>query len=257
MQDPNRTLLKLALPLRLTATAAQKMSPTLAYRVGKSLPGTFLQVFGMSERLVLFPRLTDSEKTRYEIVVKLISPLDEIKVVDERGSDIARGELGDLICRGPYTIRGYYKPEDHNSKVFDRNRFFWTGDIVRQDPDGNIVIEGCRKDVINRGGEKISAEEIEDLLIDHPKIKHIAIVPMPDPEYGERSCAYVIPEEGVKIDLENLATHVSQKKIAKFKYPERLEILDAFPHTNVGKISKKALREDIEEELRKEAKQEP
>jgi len=238
--------------LRLTGTGAQKMPPTLAYRVGRSIPGIFLQVFGMTEGVVLFPELTDPERVRCETVGKPISPLDEIKVVDEGGEEVPRGEIGELICRGPYTIRGYYKAEDYNRKVIDAYGFYWSGDLVRQDPEGNVIVEGRRKDVINRGGEKISAEEIEDLLIDHPKIHRVAIIPMSDPELGEKTCAYVIPRPGAELALQDLIGHLERKKIAKFKYPERLEIVDAFPHTNVDKVSKKALREDIEDKLARE-----
>jgi len=238
--------------LRLTGTGAQKMPPTLAYKVGRKLPGVFLQVFGMTEGVVLFPRLTDAEHVRYETVGKPISPLDEIKVVDEGGEEVPRGEIGELICRGPYTIRGYYKAEDYNRKVIDSNGFYWSGDLVRLDEEGNVIVEGRRKDVINRGGEKISAEEIEDLLIDHPKINRVAIIPMSDPELGEKTCAYVIPKGGAEPALQELIEHLAKKKVAKFKYPERLEIVASFPHTNVDKVSKKALREDIENKLAKE-----
>jgi 2,3-dihydroxybenzoate-AMP ligase len=203
--------------LRLTATGAQKMPPSLAYKIGTKLPGVFMQVFGMTEGVVLFPQLTDSDKVRYETVGKPISPWDEIKVVDEGGKEVPHGELGELICRGPYTIAGYFKAEEDNRKVINSDGFFWTGDLVRLDQDGNVIVEGRRKDVINRGGEKISAEEIEDLLIDHPKISRVAIIPMSDPELGEKSCAYIISEEGAEVHLQDLTDHLTNKKVAKYK----------------------------------------
>jgi 2,3-dihydroxybenzoate-AMP ligase len=240
--------------LRLTGTGAQKMPPSMAYKIGNKLPGLFLQVFGMTEGVVLIPRLDDTEKTRYETVGKPISPWDEIKVVDEEGKEVPPGELGELICRGPYTIRGYYKAEEYNRKAIDSDGFYWSGDLVRLDEDGNVIVEGRRKDVINRGGEKISAEEVEDLLIDHPKISRIAVIPMSDPELGEKACAYVIPEEGAELTLQDLTEALANKRVAKFKYPERLEIVDSFPYTSVDKVSKKALREDIEAKLLQESK---
>jgi len=154
-----------------------------------------------------------------------------------------------MICRGPYTIRGYYKAEEYNRKAFDAQGFYWTGDVVRLDEDGNVIIEGRTKDVINRGGEKISAEEVEDLLIDHPKIKRIALVPMPDQDLGEKACAYVIPEEGMDLTLQDLIDHLSEKRVAKYKFPERLEVVAALPYTNVGKVSKKTLQEDIKRKM--------
>jgi 2,3-dihydroxybenzoate-AMP ligase len=240
--------------LRFTATGAQKIPPSLAYKLGRKLPGVFLQVFGMTEGVVLFPSLSDPEKIRYETVGKPISPWDEIKVVNEEGQEVPPGGIGELICRGPYTIRGYYKAEEYNRKAIDAKGFYWSGDLVRLDEKGNVIVEGRRKDVINRGGEKISAEEVEDLLIDHPKIRRVTVVPMSDPELGEKGCAYVIPEEGVEITLQELIDHLTKKKVAKFKYPERLEVVDSFPYTSVDKVSKKALREDIEAKLLRELK---
>lgn len=239
--------------LRLTGTGAQKMPPSQAYQIAGKLPGLFMQIFGMTEGVVLIPRLDDTEKTRYETVGKPISPWDEIKVVDEEGKEVLPGELGELVCRGPYTIRGYYKAEEYNRKAIDSDGFYWSGDLVRLDEDGNVIVEGRRKDVINRGGEKISAEEIEDLLIDHPKIRRVAVIPMSDPELGEKACAYVIPEEGAKLTLQDLIEALANRRVAKFKYPERLEIVDSFPYTSVDKVSKKALREDIEAKLLQES----
>lgn len=238
--------------LRLSITSAQKMHSSVTYEIGSKLPGVFMQIFGMAEGIVIFPRITDPEKVRYETIGTPVSPSAEIKVVDEEGNEVPQGESGELICRGPDNIRGYYKAEEHNRKVFDSEGFFWTGDLVQMDENGNILIEGRSKDMINRGGEKISAEEVEDMLIDHPKINRIAIVAMPDPELGEKSCAYIIPEQGTELTLQDLTEHLEKKKIAKFKYPERLEITDSFPMTNLGKVAKKVLREDIEVKLARE-----
>jgi len=240
--------------LRLSMTGAQKMHPSQAYRIGKELKAVFMQGYGITEGTHIFPRLTDPERVRYETIGRPISPWDEIRVVDEEGKEVRPGELGELICRGPYTIPGYYKAGEQNLKAYDQDGFFWTGDLVRSDEEGNLVIEGRSKDVINRGGEKISAEEVEDLLIDHPKVNRVSVVAMPDPELGEKACAYVVPERGEAPTLEDLTEHLSRKKVAKFKYPERVELLDAFPYTDVGKVSKKALREDIEAKLWREGK---
>ncbi len=240
--------------LRLCMTAAQKMRTNVTYELGLRLPGTFMQVFGMAEGVTLYPRLTDPKKLRYETIGKPLSPWEEIKVVDEEGKEVSQGELGELVTRGPYNIRGYYKAEEHNRKAFDSEGFFCTGDLVRLDEDGNVIIEGRSKDMINRGGEKINAEEVEDFLISHPKISRVAVVDMSDADLGEKSCAYVIPDKGAEIKLQDLIDHLANKKIAKFKYPERLEIIDSLPYTNIGKVNKKALREDIEMKLLKEGK---
>ena len=107
------------------------------------------------------------------------------------------GEPGELLTRGPYTIRGYYRADDHNARAFTADGFYRTGDIVRRDPGGNLIVEGRAKDLINRGGEKISAEEIENLLLAHPAVREAAAVAMPHPVLGEQTCAYLVlrPDE--------------------------------------------------------------
>jgi non-ribosomal peptide synthetase component E (peptide arylation enzyme) len=118
--------------------------------------------------------------------------------------------------------------------------------MVRLHPSGNLIVEGRRKDLINRGGEKISAEEVENLLLSHPTVLNVAVVAMPDPVLGERACAYVIPRPGVPPTLAELTRFLSEdKRVARFKLPERLEVRDRLPTTAVGKISKKDLREEI------------
>jgi non-ribosomal peptide synthetase component E (peptide arylation enzyme) len=174
------------------------------------------------------------------------SPGDEIRIVDDAGAEVAPGEIGELQCRGPYTIRGYYRAEEHNRTAFTGDGYYRTGDLVRRHPSGNLVVEGRKKDLINRGGEKISAEEIENLLLGHPAVLNAAVVAMPDAVLGERACAYVIPRPGAVPTLESLNRYLlDERRIAKFKLPERLEVRDHFPTTAVGKIAKTALRDEL------------
>jgi non-ribosomal peptide synthetase component E (peptide arylation enzyme) len=112
---------------------------------------------------------------------------------------------------------------------------------MRQHRSGNYIVEGRKKDLINRGGEKISAEEIENLILSHPAVKDAACIPVPDPDLGERMCACVLLRDGQKITFEELKQFLMEKEIAKYKLPERLEILDEFPLSNIGKVSKKDL----------------
>jgi len=114
---------------------------------------------------------------------------------------------------------------------------------MRQHPSGNYIVEGRKKDLINRGGEKISAEEIENLILSHPSVKDVSCIPVPDPLLGERMCACVILREGQSLNLEKLKHFLVGKEIAKFKLPERLEILQDFPLSTFGKVSKKKLGE--------------
>jgi non-ribosomal peptide synthetase component E (peptide arylation enzyme) len=169
--------------------------------------------------------------------------------VDEDGKDVATGEAGELLVRGPYTIRGYYKAADHNRRAFTEDGFYRTGDMLRRDSLARLVVAGRVKDMVNRAGEKVSAEEIENLVIDHPKISAAALVPMSDPLVGERGCLFVVCEPGMTLGLSDIVIHLEGKRVAKFKFPERLEVVESFPTTAVGKIAKKALRERIERTL--------
>jgi non-ribosomal peptide synthetase component E (peptide arylation enzyme) len=211
------------------------------------------QVFGMAEGLLCYTRTDDPVEVIVETQGRPVSPDDEIRIVDDEGRPVPYGEVGELQCRGPYTIRGYYKAEEHNRTAFTPDGFYRTGDMVRLHPSGNLVVEGRKKDMINRGGEKISAEEVENLILGHPAVLNVAVIAMPDPGLGERTCACVILRPGLSLTLGELNRFLlDEKRIAKFKLPERLELRDRFPATAVGKISKKDLREEIRARLERE-----
>jgi non-ribosomal peptide synthetase component E (peptide arylation enzyme) len=241
--------------LRFLCAGGQKMLPELVDRTRATwssvTPG---HAFGMAEGLINLTRPDDPQDVIRETQGRPISPADEIKVVDDAGQEVPPGEVGELLTRGPYTIRGYYKAPEHNRAAFTPDGFYRTGDMVRLHPSGNLVVEGRRKDMINRGGEKISAEEVENLVLCHDSVHMAAVVAMPDPVLGERSCAFVIPRPGRTLTLEELTGFLIEKKIAKFKLPERLEIVQSFPLTGVGKVSKKDLREQIVATLKSEGK---
>jgi 2,3-dihydroxybenzoate-AMP ligase len=208
------------------------------------------QVYGMAEGLLCATRSSDPIEVILETQGRPASPDDETRIVDDDGKEVAPGEIGELLCRGPYTIRGYYKAEDYNRTAFTPDGFYRTGDLVRRHPSGNLIVEGRKKDTINRGGEKISAEEVESLILSHPAVLNAAVVAMPDAVLGERVCACVVLKPGASLSLEELAGFLrEEKRIARFKLPERLEILDRLPTTAVGKISKKDLREEIRRKL--------
>ena len=132
--------------------------------------------------------------------------------------------------------------------------FYRSGDLMRLHPSGNYMVEGRKKDLINRGGEKISAEEIENLILTHPAVQNVACVPMPDPILGERMCAYVIPHAGGSLTLQQLVAFLLDQEIAKHKLPERLEIVEEFPLSPFGKVSKKDLTERIGLKLKEDGK---
>jgi 2,3-dihydroxybenzoate-AMP ligase len=232
--------------IRTLAVGGSRLNPEPARAVLAAFGPVLSQVFGMAEGLLCSTRHGDPEEVVVETQGRPVSPDDEIRVVDEDGADVAPGELGELLCRGPYTIRGYYRAREHNRAAFTEDGFYRTGDMVRRHPSGNLVVEGRRKDLINRGGEKISAEEIENLLLGHPAVLNVAVVAMPDPVLGERACAYVVPRPGARPTLAELTRFLAEdKRIARFKLPERLELRERLPTTAVGKISKKDLRDEI------------
>lgn len=197
----------------------------------------------MAEGLLCFVRLDDPDELRYETVGRPISAGDEVRLVDEEGNTVPDGMVGELLVRGPYTLRGYFRDPEHNARSFTVEGFYKTGDLMRRHPSGNYIVEGRKKDLINRGGEKISAEEIENLLLSHPSIFNVACVPLPDPILGERMCACVIPQSGGALTLEELSRFLSEKGVARFKFPEQLELVEDFPLTRFGKVSKSLLVE--------------
>ncbi|MGZ2744708.1 (2,3-dihydroxybenzoyl)adenylate synthase [Burkholderia stagnalis] len=234
--------------LELVQVGGARFDPALAERAADGFGAQLQQVFGMAEGLVNYTRLDDPREVVTGTQGRPISPDDEIRIVDDDDRPVAPGEVGHLLTRGPYTIRGYYDADAHNARAFTADGFYRTGDRVRRTAAGHLVVEGRAKDQINRGGEKIPAEEIEHLLLAHPGVVDAALVPMPDPYLGERSCAYVIgrmPQPGGA----ELMRFVREQGVAAYKVPDRIEFIDAFPKTPVGKIDKRALRQRIADQL--------
>ncbi|QSQ15468.1 (2,3-dihydroxybenzoyl)adenylate synthase [Myxococcus landrumensis] len=230
--------------LKVLQVGGAKLSAEAAARVKPALGCTLQQVFGMAEGLVNYTRLDDSEERIIHTQGRPICADDEVRIVDEEGQDVPVGETGQLFTRGPYTIRGYYKAETHNARAFTPDGFYGTGDLVRRTADGYLVVEGRAKDQINRGGDKVAAEEIENHLLAHPMVHDAAVVSMPDAFLGERTCAFVIPR-GTPPPATSLTSFLRERGLAAFKIPDRVEFVDTFPKTGVGKVSKKALREAL------------
>ncbi|AHH19901.1 putative AMP-binding ligase [Nocardia nova SH22a] len=211
------------------------------------------QLFGMSEGLFTVTPPDAPAAARFGTVGTPISDDDEIRILEPgTETELPDGVVGELTCRGPYTICGYFDAAEHNRTAFTAEGFYRTGDLAKiavMDGQRYLVIEGRIKDLINRGGEKINAEEVELLLVRHPKVADAAVVAMPDPRLGERTCAYLVAEDGVALTMTEVQQHLEGLGVAKFKWPERLEWLTAFPQTNVGKIDKRKLRSDIGKKL--------
>ena len=241
--------------LRVIQSGGQRLQPEVRRRAKELIPSVFVQEnFGMAEGMLMFIRSDDPEGVRMETVGRPISPDDEVRLIDDDDNEVAPGEVGELLARGPYTLRGYFGVPEYNARAFTSDGFYRTGDLMRRHPSGNYIVEGRKKDLINRGGEKISAEEIENLILTHPAVQNVACVPMPDPILGERMCAYVIARAGAVLTLEQLVAFLMKEEIAKHKLPERLEIVSEFPLSPFGKVSKKDLTERITLKLKKEGK---
>jgi 2,3-dihydroxybenzoate-AMP ligase len=231
-------------------SGGQRMQPEVRLRTRELFRNAFVQEnFGMSEGLLMFVRKGDPEEVLLETCGRPVCADDEVKLIDDDGAEVADGEIGELACRGPYTLRGYFGVPEYNAKQFTPDGFYRSGDLMRRHTSGNYIVEGRKKDLINRGGEKISAEEIENLILTHPAVQNVACVPMPDPALGEKMCAFVILKRERSLTLAELVAFLQRYEIAKFKLPERLEILAEFPLSTFGKVSKKALAEKVAAQL--------
>jgi 2-hydroxy-7-methoxy-5-methyl-1-naphthoate---CoA ligase len=236
--------------LRVLQVGGARLADELAERVVRGLPGTLQQVFGMAEGLINVTRLDDPVEAIVGTQGRPVSPFDELRVVDETtGRDVAPGDPGVLLTRGPYTPRGYYDAPEANARSFTAEGFYITGDIVRLRPDGNLVVEGRSKDMINRGGENISAEEVENLVYGLAAVRLAAAVAMPHDTLGETVCLFAVLHEGHELDLAAVRAHFDTSGVAAFKRPDHLVTVDELPLTKVGKIDKKALREMLAAEL--------
>ena len=223
----------------ITVDSRTTVPPTRSRRVAAAL----LAVQG----LLMFVRLDDPDDVRRETCGRPICPDDEVRLVDDDGRDVPPGEVGELCVRGPYTLRGYFRAPEHNTKAFTPDGYYLSGDLLRLHPSGNYVVEGRKKDLINRGGEKISAEEVENLILAHPDVENVACVPVPDEVLGERMCACVVLRPGAELELGELCDFLLAFEIAKHKLPERLEFFDELPLSPIGKVSKKDLVASVTE----------
>lgn len=229
-------------PPALICKAYEVLEQCRAFRVygSSEVPLTTLGFAGVGE--MDMAATTDGQIADYEV-----------RVLDDEGHPLSIGQEGEICVRGPAMFLGYGDPKA-TAASFDADGFFATGDLGRLTPEGAIVITGRKKDLINRGGEKVSAKEVEDILHRMPGIKEAAVVSMPHARLGETLCAYVIPQAGSEqLDLDAVLGFVSASGVARQKYPECLMVVDDFPRTASGKIRKDRLRADIRERLQAQA----
>jgi 2,3-dihydroxybenzoate-AMP ligase len=226
--------------LRIVQVGGATLQRSVAERIAPAFGCELQQVFGMAEGLLTFTRSGDAPDVVLGTQGRPLSDEDEIRIVGPDGRNVAAGEVGELLTRGPCTPRGYYRAPEHNAVAFTEDGFYRTGDLARLTGDGNLVVEGRIKDVVIRGGDKISAAELEGHLLTHPGVLRAAVVGVPDDFLGERTCAYLVVA-GEHPSLPQLALALRDRGLADYKLPDRVEFVDDLPVTPLGKVDKKAL----------------
>ncbi|WP_058235065.1 (2,3-dihydroxybenzoyl)adenylate synthase [Devriesea agamarum] len=257
--------------LRVLQVGGAKLSRSVATRIEPTFGCRLQQVFGMAEGLVNYTRIDDDLDTIVSTQGLRISPADEVRVVDERDQPVPPGTPGALLTRGPYTIRGYFRAPEHNARSFTPDGFYRTGDLVIEREDGYLTVVGRVKDQINRGGEKIAPEEVENALLAHPDIHDVSVTGIPDEVLGERIHAHIVlrrtgPGQGQQSgqgvddgadgasggsagpDVKarslrpvDLRRFLAAQGLATYKIPDVFALVEALPETGVGKIDRRRL----------------
>ncbi len=223
--------------------------PSLIHELDDRLGVKFFNGYGATEGMSTVTGPLDDLDTISSTVGRPSCPGDTYKVVDFDGNALPPGESGELLVKGPGVFTGYYLNEQENDAVFDADGFFKTGDVARISEDGYVTITGRIKEMINRGGESISATVIEKLIDRHPDVVAVAVVAMPDPDLGERACAYVQPKSDCVLTFETVISFLREEKASVLELPERVEFVDSMPVTAAQKHDKKALKADIAAKL--------
>jgi len=219
--------------------------PEIIKEVWEQLGCTFFNAYGGTEGQTTITRSEDKPQTILHTVGRPTCPYDTYKVVDRNRKELPPNTPGELIIKGPGVFTGYYKAPKENKMALDKEGFFGTGDVVKIDEVGNVTITGRLKEMINRGGESISATEIESLIIGHPGVAIVAVIPMPDPVMGERVCAYLQPKPGANLNFDKIIAYLKERKASVLQLPERIEFIGDMPLTKAEKVDKKVLIEDI------------
>ena len=224
--------------------------PEIVKGVREDLRCNFFNGYGGTEGQTTLTRANDRLETILHTVGKPTCPYDIYKVVSPDGEELPPNTSGELMIKGPGVFTGYYKAPEENATVFNEEGFFRTGDLAIIDEKGTVTLTGRIKEMINRGGESISSTEIEKLITSHPGVAFVAVIPMPDPVFGERVCAYIQPKPGTNLSFEKIIAYLREKKASVLQLPERIEFVETMPFTKAEKVDKKFLREDIEQKLK-------
>jgi 2,3-dihydroxybenzoate-AMP ligase len=240
--------------LRVVSAGGQKVQPELARWVLEDLGVDLCNHFGMSEGITIGNRWdSPKEPQMYTIGYPHIRDAAlRVKLVDEKNRPVERGEMGEMVVKGPSHFKGYFRNPEQNKISFDEDGFFHSGDLMSQRPDGRYVVEGRMGDVIKRAGENVYPEPVEALLLKHPRVVNAAVIGVPDERTGEKLCSFVQLKEGQSLTFEEVQAYMKENGLAVFQWPERLEIVEAWPLTAVNKIDKRCLRAYIAARLYEE-----
>ena len=238
--------------LKKMHSAGAASHPDLVINVTKKLGMKFYNSYGATEGMITITRTYDDIETICTTVGRPTCPYDTYKVIDVNEDRVPLNSQGELVLKGPGVFTGYYNNPKENKKIFTSDGFFKTGDMARIDENGYITLTGRFKEMINRGGESISTREIEGLIIQHPDVVSVAVIPMPDMLLGEKACAYIQPKAGIHLTFDAIISFLKLKQASVLQFPERIEFIDAMPHTATQKLDKKFLREDIEKKIHEE-----
>ncbi|MGB0971372.1 MAG: (2,3-dihydroxybenzoyl)adenylate synthase [Mycobacterium sp.] len=239
--------------LRLLQVGGAKLSPGDAHHIRATLTPGLQQVFGMAEGLLCFTRLDDPPDLVCKTQGRPLSTADEVRIVDDADYDVAPGEEGELLVRGPYTLNGYFRAERDNARAFSPQGFYRTGDRVRQLSGGYVEVTGRIKDVIHRAGETVSAPDLEAHLLTHPEVWAAAVVPIPDDYLGEKICAAVV-FKSAPVSLAELNAQLDSRGMGAHSRPDMLVPMPSLPTTAVGKIDKQSIAAKIIEQTQRATK---
>jgi len=236
--------------LKKMHSAGGASHPDLVKDITEKFNIKFYNGYGATEGMTTITRTTDDLKIICTTVGRPTCPYDTYKVVDQNGNELPPNTEGELVLKGPGVFTGYYNNPGENKRAFTQDGFFRTGDLAKINEKGYVTLTGRIKEMINRGGESISSTEIEKLIASHPAVALAAVIPMPDPLFGEKVCAYIQPKPGSNLDFEKIITHLKERKASVQQLPERIEFIETMPFTKAEKVDKRYLREDIERKLK-------
>jgi non-ribosomal peptide synthetase component E (peptide arylation enzyme) len=239
--------------LRLFGLSGSVCPPALARTLRETIGCTPFMLWGMTETAAGIYTRPDDPPEVIEQTVGRASRGCAVAVLDEAGRSASPGAAGELALRSPFAFEGYVNNPGATAESFTPDGWFRTGDLASVDAAGNVRILGRRTEQLNRGGVKFNPADVEDVLVRHPRVQMAALVGMPDARLGERNCCFVVPRPGPAPTLGDLAAFLADAGVAKFKWPERLEVVEALPLTPTGKVQRPILRNRIREQLDAEA----